>query len=304
VNSTISIDLSKSWTTSDVVLRTIDRPWYSKANQVIWTDQEAGHFYVWGGKWIRGRNMTDNLLWKFTPDGNGGGTWAVENATNAQSFADLHQAEHIVFTNTPDTGFAIGGIASGWTEHYRASNQVIPGMVAYNFKTKIWQNGTTAFSPFDTLSGGAAQYVPNYGANGLVLVLGGTAHRVDSEPDEKTARPFDFRNLTFFDPETKGQYWYVKFASFCPFMGVLCSRNTGSAPELLPRLPMPHTRKEITDIVGQAACDGCHPPVTTDPYVKFVFLLPLFGCHMLPRHPLCSRAASATPNAPFRERND
>jgi hypothetical protein len=41
--------------------------------------------------------------------------------------------------------------------------------------------------------------------------------------------------------------------SFFPFMGVnACSRNTCSAPELLPRLPMPHFRKETADIVGQS----------------------------------------------------
>ncbi|KAK4125179.1 hypothetical protein N657DRAFT_570082 [Parathielavia appendiculata] len=216
VNSTISIDLSKSWTTADVVLRTIDRPWYSKMNQVIWTDREAGHFYVWGGTWIRGRNMTENTLWKFTPDGKGAGTWDVEPAANANFFKGLHQSERSVFVNTNDTGFAIGGIASGWTEKYRASNQVIPGMVAFNMKTKTWQNGTTAFSPFDTLLGGSAEYIP-FGPNGLVVVLGGTAHRVDSDKtDEATARHFDFQNLTLFDPQTKQKYWQLATGSIPP----------------------------------------------------------------------------------------
>jgi hypothetical protein len=34
-------------------------------------------------------------------------------------------------------------------------------------------------------------------------------------------------------------------------MGVICSRNSHSAPELFPRSPKPYFRKEITDIVGQ-----------------------------------------------------
>ncbi|KAK4102835.1 hypothetical protein N658DRAFT_422866 [Parathielavia hyrcaniae] len=217
VNSTISIDLSKSWTTSDVVMRTIERPWYSKMNQVIWTDREAGHFYLWGGTWIRGRNMTENTLWKFTPDGNGAGTWTVEPAANTKFFNDLHQSERSVFVSTKDTGFAIGGIASGWTGLYRASNQIIPGMVAFNMKTKIWQNGTTAFSPFDSLLGGTAEYVP-FGPNGLVVVLGGTAHPVNNGKvlDEDTARHFDFHNLTLFDPQTKRQYWQVATGTIPP----------------------------------------------------------------------------------------
>jgi hypothetical protein len=47
------------------------------------------------------------------------------------------------------------------------------------------------------------------------------------------------------------EVWYVKFAFFFPFIGVTCSRDIRSAPELLPRLPMSHSGKKITDIVGQ-----------------------------------------------------
>lgn len=206
MNSTLSIDISKSWTTSDVSFRTIQRPWYSKANQAIWTDQEAGHFYVWGGKWIRGRNMTDNELWKFTPDGNGGGSWSTEAPANSELFDGLHQSEFGSFTNTNDTGFYIGGLASGWTEYHRARNQVLPGMVAFNMKTKTWHNGTTSFSPFDTLIAGSAHYVPNFGPNGLVMVLGGISSSLVGDPNWATAPPFDFQNLTFFDPQTKRKY--------------------------------------------------------------------------------------------------
>jgi hypothetical protein len=41
----------------------------------------------------------------------------------------------------------------------------------------------------------------------------------------------------------------------------------------------------------------------TNWYVKFAFFLPLYGCRMLPRRPLYSRTAPATPDAPFWEIN-
>ncbi|KAK4149394.1 hypothetical protein C8A00DRAFT_18906 [Chaetomidium leptoderma] len=218
VNSTLSIDISKSWTTSDVTFRTIDRPWWSKNNELVWTDDEAGIFYVWGGSWLRGRNMTVNELWKFTPDGNGGGTWALEPAANPELFQGLHQAEYGAFTNTKDTGFVVGGAASGWTELHRAHNQALPGMVAFNMKTKNWQNGTTGFSPYGTLAtaGASAHFVPNFGPNGLIMLTGGMVHTIFGDPDWTTANAFDLRNLTFFDPVTNKAYWQITTGDIPP----------------------------------------------------------------------------------------
>lgn len=207
MNSTISIDISKSWTTSDAALRAIERPWASKNNQVMWTDEEAGEFYVWAGSWLRGKNMTENELWKFTADGAGGGTWALEAPSNPAMFSALTQTEYAVYANTPDTGFAIGGVASGWTDWGRAKNQAVPGMVAFNMKTKLWYNGTTSFSPVDTLAAGGAHYIPNFGPDGLVMLLGGYAPLVDKVLDWGVMDPNDLRNLTFFNPKTKETYW-------------------------------------------------------------------------------------------------
>ncbi|KAH6855347.1 hypothetical protein B0I37DRAFT_300406 [Chaetomium sp. MPI-CAGE-AT-0009] len=191
-------------------------PWKTKANQAIWADREAGAFYVWGGKWIGGQNMTENELWKFTADGNGGGTWAVEPPANPSLFESLEQYEWGAFTNTGTTGFSIGGLASGWTKKHRGHNQVIPGMVAFNMDTKIWQNGTTAFSPTDTLVSASAEYIPTFGPNGLVMLFGGLSFPHDTKStseDWQNAASYNLRNLTFFDPETKDVYWQMTTGS-------------------------------------------------------------------------------------------
>lgn len=73
--------------------------------------------------------------------------------------------------------------------------------------TKSWANETTdAFSDYGTLIGGAAVYIPTFGPNGLITVLGGSTWGL--EPDQKKPLGWlDFNNLTLFDPVTKDWYW-------------------------------------------------------------------------------------------------
>lgn len=216
VNSTLSIDISKSWTASDLVIRTIPRPSPAKANVALWTDTAAGVFYSWGGKYPFGLKMVKDALWKFTPDGSGGGAWSKEEPTNPTLFTALHPSEQGVSAYTNDTGILIGGLATGWTELYRGHTQTLPGMVTFNMKTKVWQNGTTGFSPFPTLVGASAHYVPSFGLHGLVLVFGGHTPPVVGLPDLPTAPFVDLRNLTLFDPETKERYWQMATGSIPP----------------------------------------------------------------------------------------
>ncbi|KAK5655592.1 hypothetical protein OQA88_5523 [Cercophora sp. LCS_1] len=205
VNSTLSIDLSKSWTADSVVIRSIPKPGPNKANVHLFTDKEAGAFYSWGGKWIFGLNMSETELWKFSADGAGGGTWSLDPPGNPSTFAELIPGEFATVTTAGESGYLIGGIASGWTQLYRARNQVIPGMATFNMKTKLWENGTT--SPFNTLTGGTAEFVPAYGPNGLIVLFGGWSPSVVGEPDVLASPQWGFDNITFFDPETKQNYW-------------------------------------------------------------------------------------------------
>ncbi|KAK4032433.1 hypothetical protein C8A01DRAFT_20491 [Parachaetomium inaequale] len=208
VNSTLSIDLSKSWTSSDVSFRTISKPGPSLGKATLWTDTAAGRFYTWGGMWSRGLNMTrPRGIWRFDADKSGGGAWSLETPTNFALFIGLHPGEQGAFAHTNNTGFLIGGLASGWTELGRGPAEALPGMVTFDMETKIFRNGTTNYSPFDTLVGATAQYIPSYGPNGLILVLGGHAPLVGKEYSLDDAPPFDLQNLTFFDPSTKEAYW-------------------------------------------------------------------------------------------------
>lgn len=134
----------------------------------------------------------------------------MEPAANPAVFNALHAGEQSAFTQTNRTAFSIGGLASGWTELFRADTQTLPGTVTFDLETKLFQNETSpGRSPFDTIVGAAAQYIPSYGPNGLIMVFGGHAPTVDKPYKLEDAPPFDLRNLTFFDPVTREVYWQL-----------------------------------------------------------------------------------------------
>jgi len=153
--------------------------------------------------------MTKTELWQFKADGSGGGSWSVVTPANPSLASDLLPGEFGAYTTVKDTGFVIGGVASGWTQLQRAKTQTIPGMLTFNMKSKIWENGTLSagFSPFETLSAASAEYAPVFGPNGLVVILGGWSPSVVGEPDIQSSPVYDLKNITFMDPQTKKRHW-------------------------------------------------------------------------------------------------
>ncbi|KAL2171665.1 hypothetical protein VTG60DRAFT_1961 [Thermothelomyces hinnuleus] len=212
VNSTLSINMSKSWKSGSVAIRTILNPGPAKSDTVLWTNTRAGVFYSWGGRFPGGRNMTDDKRpWKFTADGKGGGSWEIEDASNEVLLTRLHPTEYGAVVNTHTMGFVIGGVADAWTELNHPTADPIPGMVAFHMDSSIWQNGTVNFSPFgaSTLNQGVAEYLPSFGPNGLIIVLGGYTPSITGDLNKSDGPPLDLRNLTFFNPVTKQNYWQV-----------------------------------------------------------------------------------------------
>ncbi|KAL1841535.1 hypothetical protein VTJ49DRAFT_6964 [Mycothermus thermophilus] len=188
LNSTLSIDISTSWTTKDVVIPTIHKPGPAKSNVVLWTDGAAGVFYSWGGRFPHGRNVTKTSspeLWKASEEG--------------------------AWVSTPEAGFLIGGMNHGlMSSGYPGSATPVVGMLELDFKTTTVTNGTGGFSPFGdgSLIYGFAAYVPTFGANGLVMLFGGYATEPSGIADfsRSYGKPYDLETLTFFDPVSKKTY--------------------------------------------------------------------------------------------------
>jgi len=213
VNSTLAIDISKAWTTSDVRFIATKKPAANPSliGQLAWADQKTNSFYIWGGHSPYGSTTTQisrGMQWKFVTDGKGSGSWINATAENQtpQILESFPRSEQGTWITAGDAGFYIGGVASGWTE-MRSSVQPISGMISFNMTTKQWRQDSTTglISEYGTLAGGTAQFAPEFGPNGLVFVLGGGTYALNSSsgpPDGWN----EFTTVRFFDPVSR--VWY------------------------------------------------------------------------------------------------
>ncbi|GKT54693.1 kelch repeat protein [Colletotrichum tofieldiae] len=163
VNSTLSIDISKSWSASEVAIKEISKESQARSGQALWKNEATNTLWIWGGHSPNGAPRENPASWKFEADGKGGGKWSKETPANPTFFADLKRSEEGAFT-------------------------------------------TNAFSENGTVNGGSAIYIPAFGPNGLITLMGGSTSAL--EPNQKTPTGWlDFNNLTFFDPITRDWYW-------------------------------------------------------------------------------------------------
>ncbi|KAK3996607.1 hypothetical protein QBC44DRAFT_231332 [Cladorrhinum sp. PSN332] len=223
VNSTLSIDMSHSWSSSNVSIRTIPKPPQMQDRSVpsIWTDAARGEYYLWGGASQAGSKsklgVEKDKTYKFTTDGSGGGSWSLDDSVPSDKQTPrLLRTQHAAYASTPRSAFAIGGIATSFGDVSMANNgnpgiqrQAVPGMIEFDFDSRQFTNLTDAPIAGSSIIGAQAEYIPNFGeSNGLVIVLGGWQARLDDGGVYNINLPtFDFHNLTFFDPATKQKYW-------------------------------------------------------------------------------------------------
>ncbi|KEY67775.1 hypothetical protein S7711_04093 [Stachybotrys chartarum IBT 7711] len=195
-NATLSIDLSTSWTPEDVEIRELSKPaaMIPMVKQSVFTDKTAEIFYVWGG--ISTADVGDPVLWHFEPDGEGGGSWTTEapGASRSTSFRDAERVESGAYVSTKDAAFVFGGLSNEHTSLEPKGN--VAGYVAFNFTTQEWNRESSGpYSSDATLYGATATFMPDFGPNGLIIVLGGVSQYGDED-----AEYIDFRTVHLFDP--------------------------------------------------------------------------------------------------------
>ncbi|KAH6689527.1 hypothetical protein F5X68DRAFT_274675 [Plectosphaerella plurivora] len=176
VNHTLSIDLSQSWATEDVEIRQIPKSSPSHVLQAQFTDPNSDTFYIWGGYNL---NKTESArerpsdFWKFKADGNGGGSWTNE-VQRSNVFQGLQRVQAGAHVTTADSGFYFGGAATAPSNE--DAHSPVPGYVRFNLTANDldWRNVTDApYSETGTLYGGTATWIPTFGPNGLIMLLGG-----------------------------------------------------------------------------------------------------------------------------------
>lgn len=216
VNSTLSIDLTSYWTPSNVTFtetKKTDAP--TMMRQAILKDNSSGIFYIWGGFISYSNPLPSAQLWRFNPDNQGGGSWNTEIKPGHSTFLDFERSQGGVFVSTPESGFYFGGYSQATSDPTPAGP--VPGFLEFNYanQTQAWTNHTDApYSPYGTMAGGAAQYIPTFGDNGLVMLFSGGTYTVGEgvASDDVALQAFD--TLYFMDPVTKK--WYTQKTSGTP----------------------------------------------------------------------------------------
>jgi len=147
LNSTISISLSASWSTDNTIRRSIPKLALKTSWPAVWADTMAGVFYSWGGSLPDHKVTQDSVLWKFTADGYGGGTWSEKTSFSMNpdlGFKQLHTTQSgVVVTVNNTIGLYMGGVAPGWTERGLMTTEAIPGLVEFDIQRKTWHNFST-----------------------------------------------------------------------------------------------------------------------------------------------------------------
>ncbi|KFA47531.1 hypothetical protein S40293_02131 [Stachybotrys chartarum IBT 40293] len=200
-NSTLSIDLSTSWTSEGVQIREVPKPsaMIHMVKQAIFTDESTGRFFIWGGHTTVDYSIGDPILWYFTPDGNGGGNWTVGDPSTGSSITsrDSERAESSAYSNANGAGFAFGGLSTRATSLEPRGNLV--GYAVFNFTTREWTRESNGpYSSDGTLYGATATFAPIFGSNGLIFVLGGQSGFRDYDQEYVT-----FQRVHFLDPATR-----------------------------------------------------------------------------------------------------
>jgi hypothetical protein len=107
-------------------------------------------------------------MWGFKPQSNGSVNWASQSSTLNTQSAELSSNIQGGLTATSPTGhYNLGGFFGGW-----GSNWGLGEMFSYNSADQSWYNLMLTMAEQYFIAG-QAQYIPIYGASGVILFFGG-----------------------------------------------------------------------------------------------------------------------------------
>lgn len=171
-------------------------------NHAMLVDEEAGALHVWGGRpsWRKSFTGSPTLYTFHHSD-----TWdPATNVENYSIFESAQRTEYPAFSSTQIAGFIFGGRVTPLSQGEGTPASNPNHYISLDFKTREWKNHRDApYSVDGILWGGQALFVPDFGPNGLIFVLGGMRGRGDPDP---TYLMFD--ELHFIDPVT--HEWYTQ----------------------------------------------------------------------------------------------
>jgi hypothetical protein len=210
MNQTLSISLAESWSADTVTINQNDpgsRPFtYLPA---LWPTH--GGFYSFGGT-QQLNSTTNNGLWEFLADGNGGGAWARHPDPHGAVTYGVNSA---TCTSANNVGYCYGGynydyrvVTHGNTTSYPLEFSLSPGVVSYDMSSGDWAN-STAQEPGYTVSNAMSRVIPDLGSSGLLLSFGGAQIKGYSLADSGiylNQEPVAMDTISVFDIES--ETWY------------------------------------------------------------------------------------------------
>ena len=205
LNSTLSIDLSQAWTPQNVTFNSYDKDDSMRPFMVLETLWPADNdsFYLFGGAssaWNSPGTIPPDLvnnLWQFS-----GNSWT--QIQNDNGFQSLQRPANGLAAHSDSKAWMLGGqaILAGQTDR-----TPLPGIVSFDMKSGAWTNSTAWGVPNGgrTMSG-VMQYVPNFGAEGLLIAIGGETWGPSTWIDEGSGM-LSMNNITVYDPSSEQWYW-------------------------------------------------------------------------------------------------
>ncbi|KAN0071311.1 hypothetical protein V8E54_010742 [Elaphomyces granulatus] len=181
----MAIDLTSSWTTSSVtVVATNKSVEVLESSSLLgrrpdmWYDPTVDLVYSIGGL---SYNLDGQLydadvvptLWGFKPQSNGSVEWKSQSSTlNPQSTVLASNVAVGLSATSPTGHYNLGGFIVDYVKNndYIDSSHALDELLSYNSGNQSWYNLTL---PGQHYTWGEAQYVPIYGARGVILFFGG-----------------------------------------------------------------------------------------------------------------------------------
>lgn len=212
--TTLSIDLSTSWTNSSVTINSFSKPdgvpnlddgslWYSaKDNALIAGFSGAAPRFNTPAAPALG-------LWSFKLDGTGGGTWSADaGGAAAVRSASLTRPYQGLSAYGGDIALTLGGYENDRTRPPNVNftvNLPVPGLVTYNMSTDTFTNSSAAgYRRNGTAERGVLHYVPAFGPKGVFVVLSGDTSDLQDYNAASNIQPLS--KVTVYDPSTGSFY--------------------------------------------------------------------------------------------------
>ena len=201
----LSIDLSQNWTNATVVFQStpklygvpiLNGPslWYHEDEKVLYTGLSGANISFGAPL-----DLPSLSLWMFKPDTMGGGAWnEVINATSSVW-------DSLIRPIFPLQAYSLNSawILGGNNLFFDNSKPIGENMVHFDMSSWTLRNSSIQCCDASKgIAGGAMQFVPSFGPEGIFVVLGGANGHMDGGSHDLVG----FATVSVFDP-AKQEWW-------------------------------------------------------------------------------------------------